>query len=234
MNFVLRLVGKVIPADVAGDDGVAGHADDVILQAAVALAADGAQLPLSGVDHLVAAQILRLREAFPTGGARIRPHLPVHQLVARQVADVVEALPTHVADEGLLEVGQAVSFEHADAGVASDVAVAGLLSSVPRLDMLVAMSLVVEPLWAEAAGERQHAVLLEPLLPELQDAAERCSAHRAHRVRLLLVVDEPPCVRKQHLALRALEGTSCFVYFLLPFAMFSAAALTLRGADRQG
>lgn len=218
VHAVLRPVGELLPADVAADDGAAGQqlairqlvrvfADDVVLQAAVALAADRAELPLSGVGRLVTAQVLRLREALPTGGAAIRPLRLMHQLVARQVAGVVEALPAHVADEGLVKVRNAVRLQHADAGVAlpADVAVAALLSRVPGLDVQVTVSFVVEPLGAVVAGVRQQPVFFLLVFAELQDAGERRSACRARRMRLPVVVGEPLCIWKQHAALRAAE-----------------------------
>lgn len=151
----------------AGDDGVRGWqlvggelvgvlADDVVFQTAVGLAADGAELPFSGVGRLVAAQVGGLRETLPTGGALVRPHVLVHQLVARQVAGMVEAFPADVTEEGLVEVRHPVRLQHADAGVAfaTDVAVAGFLAGVPRLHVQVAVSFVVEPLGAVVAGVR--------------------------------------------------------------------------------
>lgn len=190
VNSELRRVGELLAAHLAGDDGVSGRqlvggelvrvfADDVVLQAAVALPADGAELPLSGVDHLVAAQVGGLGEALPTGGAPVRPNLLVHQFVAGQVAGVVKALPADVADERLLEVRHPVRLQHADAGVAlpADVAVAGFLAGVPRLHVQVAVSFVVEPLGAELAGVRQQPVLLDLVFAESQDAAERRPAH---------------------------------------------------------
>lgn len=131
-------------------------AGDVVLQAAVALPTDGAELPLSSVHQLVSAQVHRLREAFPAGAAPMRPYVLVHGLVACQVAGVEEALPAHVADEGLVKVREAVSFEHADAGetLPADVTVAGLLTCVPGLHVQVAVSFVVKRLRAEVTAER--------------------------------------------------------------------------------
>lgn len=211
VDFKLRRVGELFAADLAVDDSVSGRqlvgwelvrvfADDVVLQAAVALAADGAKLPVPGVDHLVAAQVGGLGEALPAGGALVRPDLLVHQFVSRQVAGVVEALPADVADEGLLEVGHPVCFQHADTRVTltADVAVAGFLSSVPSFNVQVAMSLVVESLGAVVAGVRQQPVFFALMFAELQDAGEQSPAHRAHRVRLVLVVRESLRGRKQH------------------------------------
>ncbi len=222
VNFKLRRVGELLAAHLAGDDGVSGRqlvgrelvrvfADDVVLQAAVALAADGAELPLSGVDRLVTAQIGGLGEALPAGGALVGPDLLVHQFVARQVAGVIEALPADVADERLLEVGHPVRLQHADAGVAlpADVAVAGFLSGVPRLHVQVAVSFVVESLRAVVAGVRQQPVLFHLVFTESQDAGEQHPAHRAHRVRLAVVVGEPLCVWKQHPALQTLVMSLC-------------------------
>lgn len=215
VNPELRRVGELLAAHLAGDDGVRGRqlvggelvrvfADDVVLQAAVGLAADGAQLPLPGVDGLVAAQVGGLGEALPAGAAPVRPLGLVHQLVARQVASVVEAFPADVADEGLVEVRHPVRLQHADAGVAlaADVAVAGLLAGVPRLHVQVAVRFVVEPLGAVVAGVGQQPVLFDLVLAEPQNAGEECAAHRAHRVGLLLVVAESLRVGKQHPALQ--------------------------------
>ena len=208
----------------------------MVLQAAEALPTDGAELSLSGVGRLVAAQVGGLREALPAGGAAVRPHLLVHQLVARQVAGVVEALPAHVADERLVEVGHPVGLEHADAGVTlpTDVAVAALLAGVPRLHVQVAVRLVVEPLGAVVAGVRQQPVLFDLVFAELHDAGERCATHRAGRVRLLLVFGEPLGVGKQHVALRAPQVSlrSRCDGFLLPAAAAISSGSTLGGGSR--
>lgn len=214
VDFKLRGVGELLATDLTGDDGVSGQqlvgwklmrvfADDVVLQAAVALAADGAELPVSGVDHLVAAQIGGLGEALSAGGALVRPNLLVDQFVACQVAGVVEAFPADVADEGLLKVGHPVCFQHTDAGVAlpTDVTVAGFLSGVASFNVQVTMSLVVEPLRTVVAGVRQQPVFFALMFTELQDTGERRPAHRAHRVGLLLVVRESLRRWKQHAAL---------------------------------
>lgn len=236
VNLELRQVGELLATHLAGDNGVCGRqlvggelvrvfADDVVLQAAVGLAADGAQLPLPGVDRLVAAQVGGLGEALPAGGALVRPLVPVHQLVARQVAGMVEAFAADVADEGLVEVRQPVRLQHTDAGVAlaTDVAVAGLLASVPRLHVQVAVRFVVEPLGAVVAGVRQQPVLFDFMLAEPQDAGEECAAQRAHRVGLLLVVAESLHVGKQHPALQTqlvhLCRLSRVAVFLLPAAV---------------
>lgn len=148
-------------------------ADDVVLQEAEALAADGAELPLSGVDGLVCAQVFGLGEALSAGGALVRTHFLVHQFVALQVAAVVEALAADVAGERLLKVGEAVRLQHADAGVTlpADVAVAGFLSGVPRLHVQVAVSFVVEPFGAVVAGVRQQPVLLDHVFTQHHDAS---------------------------------------------------------------
>ena len=172
VNFELREVGELLAADLTRDNGVFGEqlvgrqltrvfADDVVLQAAVALPANEAELALSRVDRLVAAQVGGLGEALPAGGALIRTHIPVHQCVARQVAGVIETLPADVADKGLVEVRLPVRLQHAHAGVTlpADVAVAAFLSRVSRLHMQVAMSFVVESLGTEVAGVRQQPVL---------------------------------------------------------------------------
>lgn len=237
VNFKLRRIGELLAAHLAGDDGVSGRqlvggelvrvfADDVVLQAAVALAADGAELPLSGVDRLMAAQVGGLGEALPAGGALVGPDLLVHQFVARQVAGVVEALPADVADECLFEVGHPVCLQHADAGVAlpADVAVAGFLSGVPRLHVQVAVSLVVESLGAVVAGVRQQPVLFCLVFAESQDASERRPAHRAHRVRLVVVVGESLCVWKQHPALRTLLVSLCRLCSLRPVGVLPPPA----------
>lgn len=190
VNLELRQVGELLAAHLAGDDGVSGRqlvggelvrvfADDVVLQAAVGLAADGAQLTLSGVDRLVAAQVGGLGEALPASGTLVRPHVLVHQLVARQVAGVVEAFAADVADEGLVEVCHPVRLQHTNAGVAlpADVAVAGLLPGVPCLHVQVAVRFVVEPLGAVVTGVRQQPVLFVLVLAEPQDAGEEHSAH---------------------------------------------------------
>lgn len=213
VRSVLRRVGELLAADLASDDGVGGwqltcrqlvgvFADDVVLQVAEALPADGAELPLAGVGQLVAAQVGGLREALPAGGAVVRSDLLVHQLVARQVAGVVETLPADVAGEGLVEVGHPVGLQHADAGVAfpADVAVAALLAGVPCLHVQVAVRLVVEPLGAEIAGVRQQPVRADLVFAKLQDSSEQCPAHRACWVGLLLVVGEPLSTGKQHAA----------------------------------
>lgn len=244
VDFKLRLVGEPLAAHLAGDDGVSGRqlvdrqlvrvfADDVVLQAAVALPADGAELPVSGVDPLVPAQVGSLGEALPTGVALVRPDLLMHQFVACQVAGVVEAFPTDVTDERLLKVDHPVRLQQADAGVSfpTDVAVAGLLSGVPHLHVQVAMSFVVESFGTVVAGVGQQPVLFDLVLPESQDAGERRRAHRAHGVRLLLVVGQSFCVWKQHPALQTLLMSSCCVcslrrvavFFLPPAALFPVA-----------
>lgn len=214
VDFKLRRVGELLAADLTGDDGVSGRqlvswklvrvfADDVVLQAAVALAADEAELPVSSVDHLVAVQVGSLGEALSAGGALVWTDFLVHKFVARQVAGVIEALPTDVADEGLLEVSRPVCFQHTDGGVsfAADVTVAGLLSSVPSFNVQVSMSLMVEPLRAVVAGVRQQPVIFALVFTELQDTGEQRPTHRAHRVRLVLVVRETLRVWKQHATL---------------------------------
>lgn len=244
VSFELRQVGELLAAHLAGDDGVSGRqlvgrelvrvfADDVVLQAAIALPADGAELPLSGVDHLMAAQVGGLGEALATGGALVGPQLLVHQLVACQVAGVVEALPADVTDERLVEVGHPVRLQHADAGVAlpADVAVAGLLPGVSSLHVQVAVSFVVEPLGAVVAGVRQQPVLFDLVFAEPQDAGERHPARRAHRVRLPLVIRESLCVWKQHPTLQTLVVTHCLLrhvgaFFLPSVAQFPAAYFT--------
>lgn len=182
-------------------------ADHVVPQAAEALAADGAELLLSGVRGLVAAQVGSLREAPPAGGAAERARLLVHQRVSRQVGGVVEGLAADLAHKGLAEVRHPVRLQRADAGVAlpTDVAAAALLAGVARLDVQVAVRLVVEALGAEAAGERQEAVLLHLVFPELQDAAERRAAHRAQRVGFPVVVGQPIDAGEQPAAAPALQ-----------------------------
>lgn len=190
VHFELGRVGKLLAAHLAGDDGVSGRklvggqlvrvfADEVVLQAAVGLAADGAQLPLSGVDGLVTAQVGGLGEALPTGGAVVWTQLLVHQLVARQVAGVVEAFAADITYEGLIKVGHPVRFQHADAGVAlaTNVTMAGLLAGVPGLHVQVTVRLMVEPLGTVLAGVRQQSVLFHLMLPEPQDASEEPSTH---------------------------------------------------------
>lgn len=154
-------------------------ADDVVLQAAVGLATDGAQLPLSSVDGLVTAQVGSLGEALPTGGAMVRTQLLVHQLVARQVAGVVEAFAADITDEGLIKMGDPVCLQHADAGVAlaTNVTMAGLLPGVPGLHMQVTVRLMVEPFGTVATGVWQQPVLFHLMLPEPQNAGEEPSAH---------------------------------------------------------
>lgn len=247
VNLELRRVGELLVAHLAGDDGVSGRqlvgrelvrvfADDVVLQAAVGLAADGAQLTLSGVDRLVTAQVGGLGEALPASGTLVRPHVLVHQLVARQVAGVVEAFAADVADEGLVEVGHPVRLQHANAGVAlaADVAVAGLLPSVPRLHVQVAVRFVVEPLGAVVTGVRQQPVLFVLMLAEPQDTGEECPAHRACRVRLLLVVVESLCIWKQHPAPQTQQVSLCPLrrvsVFLLPAAAPFLAARCIDSA----
>lgn len=217
MCAVLRWVRELLAADLAANDGVDSgqlvggqlvrmFADDVVFQAAEALAADRAELPLASVRRLVAAQVGGLREALPAGGAAERPHFLVHQLVACQVAGVVEALPADVTDERLVEVRDAVRLQHAHAGVAlsADVAVAALLAGVPCLHVQVAMRLVVKPLRAEVADVRQQPVFFQLVFTQFQDTSEPQATHRARRVSLLLVVSEPLAVWKQHGAVRAL------------------------------
>lgn len=211
VDFKLRWVRELLATDLAADDGVCGwqlvgwelvrmFADDVVLQAAVALAADGAELPVPGVDHLVAAQISGLGETLSTGGAVVWPDLLVHQFVSRQVTGMVEALPADVADKGLLKVGHPVCFQHTNAGVTlpADVTVTGFLSGVPSFHMQVTMSLVVESLGAVVTGVWQQPVFFVLMFAELQDAGEQCPANRAHRVRLVLVVRESFRSWKQH------------------------------------
>lgn len=217
VNSELRHVGELLATDVAGDDGVRGRqlvrrqlvrvfADDVVVQAAEALPTDGAELPLAAVHGLVASQVGGLVEALPTGGAPVRPHVLVHQLVARKVTGVEEVLSADVADEGLVEVRDAVRLQHTDARVTfpADVALDALFPRVSRLHVQVAMSFVVEPLGTVVAGVRQQPVFSDLMLMELQDAAELRPADQAPRVRLPLVVGESLCVGKQHGAHRAL------------------------------
>lgn len=211
VDFKLRRIGELLAADLTADNDVSGRqlvrwklvrvfADHVVLQAAVALATDGAELPVPGVDHLVAAQVGGLGEALPAGGALVWPDLLVHQFVSRQVAGVIEAPPADITDEGLLKVGHPVCLEHADAGVTlpADVAVAGFLSSVPSFNVQVAMSLVVESLAAVVTGVRQQPMFFALVFPELQDASEQRPTQGARRVRLVLVVRESLGGWKQH------------------------------------
>lgn len=190
VDFELGWVGKPLAAHLAGNDGVSGwklvggqlmrvFADDVVLQAAVGLATDGAQLPLSSVDGLVTAQVGGLGEALPTGSTMVRTQLLVHQLVARQVAGVVEAFAADVTDEGLIKMGHPVRLQHADAGVAlaTNVTMAGLLPGVPGLHMQVTVRLMVEPLGTVLTGVWQQPVLFHFMLPEPQDASEKPAAH---------------------------------------------------------
>lgn len=150
----------------------------------------------------MAAKVGGLREAPPTGGALVRPLIQVHQLVARQVTGVVEAFAADGADEGLVEVGHPVCRQHADTGVAlpTDVAVAHLLASVPRLHVQAAVRFVVEPLGAVVTGVWQQPVLFDLMLTEPQDAGEEHTAHRARQMTLPLVVIQPLRVWKQHAA----------------------------------
>lgn len=190
VNPTLRQVGELLAADVAADHSggrwqltgrelVQVLANDVVGEAAEAFPADGAQLLLSGVRGLMAAQVGGLSEATPTGGAAVRPLLPVHQLVTRQVAGVVEASPTYIADKCLVKVGDAVHLEHAGASVRfpTEVAAAALLTSVPRLHVQVAVGLVAERLWAEVTGVGQQPVLFCLVLPQLQDSREHHPTH---------------------------------------------------------
>lgn len=190
VDLELGWVGKLLATHLAGDDGVSGwqlvggqlvrvFADDVVLQAAEALATDGAQLPLSSVDGLVTAQVGGLGEALPTGGAMVRPQLLVHHLVARQVAGVVEAFAADVTDEGLIKMGHSVCLQHADAGVAlaTNVTMAGFLPGVPGLHMQVPVRFMVESLGTVFTGVRQEPMLVHLMIPEPQDAGEEPSAH---------------------------------------------------------
>lgn len=170
----------------------------------------------------MAVQVGSLGEAFPTGGALVRTHLLVHQLVARQVAGVVEAFPADVTDEGLVEVGHPVSFQHADAGVAfpTDVAMAAFISGVSSFNVQVTMSLVVEPLGTVVAGVWQQPVLSALVFAKPQDPGEQHAAQRTHGVTLPLVVREALRDWEQHPAAGAL--VSFCIRFLPP--LFAAAS----------
>lgn len=154
-------------------------ADDVVLKAAVALATNGAELPLPGVGRLMAAQVGRLGEAFSTGGALVRPDIFVHQCVASQMTSMVEAPSTDITGELLLKVGHLVSLQHADGGVTltTDVTVAAFLACVPTLDVQVEVWFVVEPLWAVFAGVRLQSVIFDLMFTKSQDAGESFPTH---------------------------------------------------------
>lgn len=183
----LGRVRKLPPTVLAGDSGgqlvsrqpLAMFPDDVVLQETVLFPTDGAELPLTAVHHPVAAQVFRLREAPSAGVTPVGSHVPVHQLVSRQVTEMVKAPPTHVTNEGLVGVCQPVGLQHAGAGVTfpTDVTVAGLLTSVVHLHMQVTVSLVVEALGAVITGKRQHPVHFYLVLAELQHASENRPAH---------------------------------------------------------
>lgn len=210
----LGSVGELLPAVLAGDAAARGgqlvgrqrlgvFSDDVVLEAAVRLSADGAELALAAVHRPVAAQVIGLREASSARVAPVRSHVAVRQLVPRQVAEMKKALPANVANERLVGVRHQVRPQHAGAGVGfpADVTAARLFAGVPHLHVQVAVSFVVKPFRAVVAGVRQQPVRFYLVLTELQHAGENCPAHRAHRMELPVVVGESFCVRKQPPAL---------------------------------
>lgn len=186
LGLVRKLLPTVLAGDSAADSGLlvsqqplAMFPDDVVLQETVLFPTDGAKLPLAAVCRLVAAQVFGLCEALSAGVAPVRSHVPVHQLVSRQVAEMVKAPPTFVTNEGLVGVCHPVGLQHAGTGVTfpTDVTVAGLFTSVPHLHVQVAVSLVVESLAAVITGIWQHPVRFYLVLAELQHASKNRPAH---------------------------------------------------------
>lgn len=137
VNPKLGWVRKLLPTVLAGDNAAYGgqlvswHAlamfsDDVVLQKTIFFATDGAQLPHTTVYRLMATQVIGLCEALSTGVTPVRSHVLVHQLVPRQVTEMIKALPTDVTNEGLVKVCHLVRLQHAGACVTfpTDVTVA--------------------------------------------------------------------------------------------------------------
>lgn len=185
VNSELRMISELLPTVVADHDSrcirqlMGVFTDDVVLQTPVALTTDGTELPLTCVDGLVAAQVGGLCTSLPACGTLVGLHLLVYQFVACQVAGMVEALPTYVADEGLIKMSDPVSLHQADTGVAfpTDVTVAALFTGVSRPNVQVVMSLVIESFAAEVAGVRQQPVLFYLVVTKPQRASKYFTTH---------------------------------------------------------
>lgn len=121
VNPKLGLVRELLPTVLAGDSAreltsrrpLAMSSDDVVLEKTVFFSTYGAELPLTTVHHLVATQVVGLREALSAGVTPVWLHVLVHQLVSCQVTEMIKALPTYVTNERLVGVCQLVRLQHA-------------------------------------------------------------------------------------------------------------------------